>query len=71
MQAHNHPAQGDRNAHGDFSLNNRPVPRECPKCHAPYLLEKETKREGQIEYCNNPECGYRAPITPTVPAQAV
>ena len=21
MQAHNHPAQGDRNAHGDFSLN--------------------------------------------------
>lgn len=47
----------------DFALNNRPVPRECPKCHAPYLLEKETKREGHIEYCNNPDCGYRAPIS--------
>jgi DNA topoisomerase I len=48
----------------DFALNNRPVPRPCPKCGAPYLLEKETKREGHIEYCNNSECGYRAPIAP-------
>ena len=47
----------------DFALNNRPVPRACPKCNAPYLLEKETKREGHIEYCNNAECDYRAPIT--------
>jgi len=47
----------------EFALNNRPVPRECPKCHTPYLLEKETKREGHIEYCNNPECDYRVPIT--------
>ncbi len=46
----------------EFALNNRPVPRECPKCHAPYLLEKETKREGNIEYCNNPDCDYRQPI---------
>jgi DNA topoisomerase-1 len=46
----------------EFALNNRPVPRECPKCHAPYLLEKETKREGHIEYCNNPECDYKAPV---------
>ncbi|HYH06723.1 MAG TPA: type I DNA topoisomerase [Thermoanaerobaculia bacterium] len=46
----------------EFTLNNRPVARECPKCHAPYLLEKETKREGHIEYCNNPECDHRAPI---------
>ena len=52
----------------EFTLNNRPVARECPKCHAPYLLEKETKREGHIEYCNNPECDYRAPITKAVAA---
>ena len=44
----------------DFSLNSRPVPRPCPKCGAVYLLEKETKREGAIEVCNNPDCGYRA-----------
>ena len=46
----------------EFAMNNRPVPRPCPKCGAPYLMEKETKREGHIELCNNPECGYRAPI---------
>jgi DNA topoisomerase I len=46
----------------DFAMNNRPVPRPCPKCGAPYLMEKETKKEGQIELCNNAECGYRAPI---------
>ncbi|HUP48561.1 MAG TPA: type I DNA topoisomerase [Thermoanaerobaculia bacterium] len=46
----------------DFAVNSRPVPRPCPKCAAAYLLEKETKREGHIEYCNNAECGYRQPI---------
>ena len=45
----------------EFSLNARPVPRPCPKCGAVYLLEKQTKKEGPIEVCNNPECGYRAP----------
>jgi DNA topoisomerase I len=54
----------------DFALNNRPVPRPCPKCGAPYLMEKETKKEGHIELCNNPECGYRAPLSvhPVAPA---
>ncbi len=46
----------------EFALNARPVPRPCPKCGAPYLLEKQTKREGNIELCNNPECGHRVPI---------
>jgi DNA topoisomerase-1 len=41
----------------DFAINNRPVARACPKCATPYLLEKETKREGHIEYCAN--CDYR------------
>jgi DNA topoisomerase-1 len=50
----------------EFTLNNRPAARPCPKCHAPYLLEKETKREGHIEYCNNADCDYRAPITAPV-----
>jgi DNA topoisomerase I len=53
----------------EFTLNNRPVARPCPKCAAPYLLEKETKREGHIEYCNNAECDHRAPIA--APAAAV
>jgi DNA topoisomerase-1 len=52
----------------EFAMNNRPVPRPCPKCQAPFLMEKETKREGHIELCNNPECDYRAPITPPAAA---
>ena len=52
----------------EFTLNNRPAARECPKCKAPYLLEKETKREGHIEYCNNAECDYRQPIAAPVVA---
>ncbi|HYM59811.1 MAG TPA: type I DNA topoisomerase, partial [Thermoanaerobaculia bacterium] len=54
----------------DFALNNRPVARPCPKCKAPYLMEKETKREGQIELCNNSECDYRAPVAPEHPTAA-
>ena len=50
----------------DFALNNKPVPRPCPKCETPYLLEKETKREGHIEYCAN--CDYKAPIAPPAAA---
>lgn len=46
----------------EFAMNNRPVARPCPKCGAAYLMEKETKREGHIELCNNGECGYRAPV---------
>ena len=46
----------------EFSLNKKPVPRTCPKCQAPYLLEHETKREGRFEMCNNAECDYKAPI---------
>jgi len=46
----------------DFSLSNKPVPRACPKCKAPYLMEKETKRDGKVELCNNEECNYKAPL---------
>jgi len=46
----------------EFALNNRPLNKPCPKCQAPYVLEKTTKRDGHIEYCNNPECDYKAPI---------
>jgi DNA topoisomerase-1 len=47
----------------DFAINNRPVARPCPKCATPYLLEKETKREGHIEYCAN--CDYREKVVAT------
>jgi DNA topoisomerase-1 len=47
----------------DFTLNKRPIAKSCPDCNAPYLLEKETKREGHQEVCNNAECGYKGPFS--------
>jgi DNA topoisomerase-1 len=39
----------------------KPVGEGCPKCHAPFLLEKTTKKQGTFRYCANAEeCGYRS-----------
>jgi DNA topoisomerase-1 len=42
----------------DFVLWNRPVAETCPKCAAPYLIEKTTKRHGRQILCNNEDCDY-------------
>jgi DNA topoisomerase-1 len=42
----------------DFVLWNRPMPEACPKCGAPFLVEKVTKRHGRQLICNNEECDY-------------
>ena len=36
----------------------KPVGEPCPKCNAPFLLEKTTKKDGTTRYCNN--CDYKA-----------
>ncbi|HZE63844.1 MAG TPA: type I DNA topoisomerase [Pyrinomonadaceae bacterium] len=38
----------------------KPVLETCPKCNAPFLLEKTTKKQGTFRYCTNTECGYRS-----------
>jgi len=42
----------------DFVLWNRPVNERCPKCDAPYLVEKTTKKHGRRLLCNNEDCDY-------------
>jgi DNA topoisomerase-1 len=42
----------------DFVLWNRPLPEPCPKCRAPFLVEKITKRHGRQLLCHNEECDY-------------
>jgi DNA topoisomerase-1 len=42
----------------DFVLWNRPVNEKCPKCSAPYLIEKTTKKHGRQILCNNEDCDY-------------
>lgn len=36
----------------------KPVMEACPKCNAPYLMEKTTKKDGTTRYCGN--CDYKA-----------
>jgi DNA topoisomerase-1 len=43
----------------DFVLWNRPIPRTCPDCAAPFLLEKTTKRDGTTVFCNTENCKYK------------
>jgi DNA topoisomerase I len=46
----------------DFVVWNKPVPEQCPQCGAPFLLEKATKREGLVRYCNEESCNYKVPV---------
>ncbi len=48
----------------DFVAWNKPVPEQCPQCGAPYLLEKSTKREGLVRYCNEESCKYKVSVEP-------
>jgi DNA topoisomerase-1 len=36
----------------------KPVNEVCPRCSAPFLLEKTTKKQGTFQHCANEECGY-------------
>ena len=43
----------------NYALWDRPVNRPCPKCRAPFLVEKVKKQTGASTYCQNEECGYQ------------
>ena len=43
----------------EYALWDRPVPKACPTCQAPFLVEKVSKQEGRSIQCRNQECGYR------------
>ncbi len=42
----------------DFVSWNRPIPEPCPKCAAPFLVEKVTKKHGRQLLCQNEACDY-------------
>ncbi|HAR45846.1 MAG: DNA topoisomerase I [Nitrospirae bacterium GWC2_57_13] len=37
----------------------KPLPRACPQCKAPFLVEKYSKKTGPYVACLNKECGYK------------
>ncbi len=44
----------------DVVFWDKPVAEPCPNCGAAFTLEKTTKKEGAIRYCQQEGCGYRA-----------
>lgn len=52
----------------DVVFWNKPIFKKCPECSADFVLEKTTKRDGTVRYCNNEECGYK--ISVEDPAEA-
>ncbi|GAB6094615.1 type I DNA topoisomerase [Desulfatiferula olefinivorans] len=45
-----------------FASWDKPVNQPCPRCGAPYLVEKTSKREGTYLKCVNDGCDYKAPL---------
>jgi len=47
-----------------FATWDKPVNESCPDCGSPYLVEKETKRDGKILKCPDRSCGFKKSILP-------
>ncbi len=43
----------------------KPIVEPCPKCAAPMIFEKTTKKEGTIRYCQNEACDYKIAVADT------
>jgi DNA topoisomerase-1 len=43
----------------EYALWDRPIPKACPTCQAPFLVEKVSKQDGRSVQCRNQDCGYR------------
>ncbi len=42
-----------------YAIWNKPLPRPCPQCNAPFLVEKYSKKTGLSIACLKKECGYK------------
>jgi DNA topoisomerase I len=40
----------------------RPVKQTCPKCFMPFLLEKATRQDAVVRYCQNEDCDYKMAV---------
>jgi DNA topoisomerase-1 len=47
-----------------YATWDEPVPRPCPKCGKPFILQKTTKKEGTYVHCMDEACGWRDPAKP-------
>jgi DNA topoisomerase-1 len=47
----------------DFASWDRPIARPCPACGAAFLVARATKRQGALQICLNPDCGFKEPVS--------
>lgn len=40
----------------------KPIDQACPTCQAPFVLEKTTKKDGIVRYCQNDDCDYKMSV---------
>jgi DNA topoisomerase-1 len=45
----------------------KPIGEPCPECHAPFVLEKTTKKDGTVRYCAQEDCKYKVEVTADAP----
>lgn len=48
-----------------FAVWDKPVPKSCPKCSAPFVAMRTTKKDGPYLRCFDKKCTYREPIEDT------
>jgi DNA topoisomerase-1 len=41
----------------------KPITEPCPKCSAPFVFEKYTKKEGTFRYCQTEGCDYKIAVS--------
>ena len=49
----------------NFVVWDKPVTEPCPQCHAPFCVEKYTKKEGRHLKCANKDCDFSRPLEET------
>jgi len=47
-----------------FAMWDRPIAEPCPQCHAPFMVEKTTKKVGTTRRCMREECDYQVAVEP-------
>ena len=45
-----------------YATWDKPIPKKCPQCGKPFLLEKQT-RKGTVLNCSDSDCGFSEPVT--------
>ena len=51
-----------------FALWDRPVPESCPRCQAPFVVEKTTRQSGTARRCVREGCDYQEVMEPVAEA---